>query len=149
MKTTRIIGLLLALGMCAFLSNASAELPKPGEYKGTLTITKVMGDRNVDDPGPEMTVKTVFKATARVDADGYIRVTYSGDRAPIFGRFVDNADPNVDLLSSNSGPFDAVLDARKIEFSTATVVGLIAPDGQAWNCLLKSKPSSSVWGNRY
>jgi len=130
MKTTVKIGLLLAPALGAFILNASAELPNPGLYKGTLTITKTMSDRNVAGLEPEMTVKTVFKATARVDADGYIRVTYVGDRAPIFGRFVDNEDPNADLLSSNSGPFDAVLDARKIEFSTATVAGLIAPDGQ-------------------
>jgi hypothetical protein len=86
MKTTATIGLLLALGMGAFISNASAEFPKPGEYKGTLTITKIMGDRNGIVPGPPIIVKTVLKASARLDAEGYLRVVYSGDRGPIFGR---------------------------------------------------------------
>lgn len=131
MKTTGIIGLLLALGMGAFLSNASADLPKPGVYKGTLTITKTIGDRNVVDPGPPMVVKTVVKATARVDAEGFIRVTFSGDRDPIFGKLEDFEDPNEDALTSSGGVFGALLDSRRIEFFTSTINGLVGPEGQS------------------
>ena len=122
--------MLLALGMGAFLSNASADLPKPGEYKGTLTITKTMSDREFGDAGPAIVIKTVFKASARVDAAGFLRVVYSGDREPIFGRFQDRPDPDSDLLHLAGSYLDAVLGARTIEFSTSTIGPLAGPEDQ-------------------
>ena len=123
MKTTRIIGLLLALGISAFISNASAELPKPGEYKGTLTITKTMNDQEIKDAGPPIILKTVFKATARVDAQGFFRIVYSGDHPSIFGQFESDK-----LLTGNFTFEGVVLGARTIEFSTFMAQNLFGPN---------------------
>jgi hypothetical protein len=127
-KTTQTLGLLLALGMGAFISNASADLPKPGKYKGTLTITKTMEDRVAG--GPVLTMTTVFKATARVDSSGFIRVFYSGDRDPLFGKLVDRPDPESDLLETTESFFNDLFGARKIEFYQFGGGTLAGPDAQ-------------------
>jgi len=127
-KTTKTLGLMLALGLGAFLSNSSAELPKPGEYKGTLTITKTMNDRVSD--GPALNMTTVFKATARVDSSGFIRVFYSGDRDPIFGKLEDRKGTDSDLLETTESFFNALFGARKIEFYQFTGDTLAGPDAQ-------------------
>ena len=112
MKTTVIIGLLLALGSSSFVSNASADLPTPGLYKGVLTITKTMKNRPLAE-GPPVIVKTVVKASARVDAEGFIRVVYADDREPILGVFTENES---DMFFASSGNIPVSYDARTIEF---------------------------------
>jgi hypothetical protein len=116
-KTTETLGLLLALGMCAFISNASAELPKPGEYKGTLTIIKTMKDRSLAE-GPPVIVKTVVRASARVDAEGYIRVVFADDRDPILGVFSENESL---FLLSVSSEVPVSIDTRTIVFETPSI----------------------------
>lgn len=77
---------LMVLGLSATLPSASAELPKPGEYKGKLTVIRTVNGQSAEDPPLEN--KTTFKAIARVDASGYVRIIYAGDRDPLFGRLI-------------------------------------------------------------
>ena len=132
MKTTKILGLLLALGMRAFLSNASAQnapvqLPKPGQYKGTLTVTTTLEDRPLGE-GPTITMKKVVKASAHLDADGFIRIVYADDRKPIVGKF-DAVNPTI--LYAHQNAYLLSFDARTISIITFGVSEfLLMPDEQ-------------------
>jgi hypothetical protein len=92
MKAVHTTGLmaLMALGVSAFLPDAVADLPQPGEYKGTLTIVRTIGGRTEGEP--DVVSKTVYKATARVDAEGYVRIAYAGNEDPLFGQLNDETD---------------------------------------------------------
>lgn len=86
---TRVLPLvLLALGCGAFLPCAQAELPKAGEYRGTLTILQIITG-TTGETG--VLSKTTVKASARVYTDGTLRVAFvSETRAPMFGKLVES-----------------------------------------------------------
>ncbi|HET6410181.1 MAG TPA: hypothetical protein VFG14_19985, partial [Chthoniobacteraceae bacterium] len=58
-------------------------------------------------------VRTVVKVSARVDAEGYIRVVFADDREPILGVFTENES---DMFFASSGNIPVSYDARTIEF---------------------------------
>jgi hypothetical protein len=122
-KTIGLVGLLFLLGM---VQDATAELPLPGRYKGSLTVLRILFGRTEDEVAIE--TETVYQAVARIDADGYIRIVYSGDQPAIFGKLAENPD----RIDVEIGSYTGVeWTARKLNFG---IVGngttLTGPEGQ-------------------
>lgn len=113
MKLSQTTGFVasLALGIGAFLPDAAAELPLPGEYKGTLTIVRTISGRAAGDP--DVVSKTVYKATGRVDGEGYVRIAYVGDQAPLFGQLNDASK----TLTLRDELFTAEMFAKRFSFT--------------------------------
>lgn len=111
MRVPRTLGwivALLALGLGA-VPSALAELPKAGMYKGTLTIVRTVRGPSQDSVPLES--KVSFKAVARVDAEGYVRIIYTGDRDPIYGKLVETGTDAISL-AVNGGYYSAANTAR-------------------------------------
>jgi hypothetical protein len=69
---TRVLVALMVLGGTP-LPEATAELPKPGKYSGTLTVTKNAAANNV-----EASASSKFRAFAQVGSDGTFMVLFAG-----------------------------------------------------------------------
>src|SRR5262245_36119046 len=106
-------GLIVTLALGTFLPVAVAELPQTGEYKGSLTVI-----REVAGPTKNPKVTTTFKAVARVETDGQIRIVYSGDRDPIFGKLREDGANTVLDLDNNTKAVETTARTFRLEYSS-------------------------------
>src|SRR5262245_16798713 len=86
-RTRGLIAALVVLGVSSALLDAVAELPKAGKYTGTVTVSRVFNGPGVREP---LLHTLKYKALARVDADGYVRVSFTGGPEPVFGKLVES-----------------------------------------------------------
>ena len=129
MKSVQMLVLVAAatVGMNVILPDAAAELPKPGAYKGTLTVVRVTSGRMVGDP--DVTTKQTFQVVARIDSTNYARIAYKGGLEPLLGLFVETAG-NVQLAVGGEA-FPTQVMGSRLSFSNSVSGNVLGPGDES------------------
>lgn len=102
--------------MFALLPQCVAQLPRAGEYKGTLT--SMMARKGPAGKESGTAVRTVCKASARIAEDGSVRILYTAKRDQIVGKF-RKAGNNI-LLDLAHGSLGVLSSTDSFQFAVGT-----------------------------